>query len=280
MSKELIIVVGIPYSGRSTWLSKKYSEEGTVIIEESKFEKLYKDGKVQESEFISSNEWVNSQVKEQMEASTQRIVVSVFQSRPDHWVEMLEFAKVHGYSFTPVKPNFGCLFYDNKFGRLQEQIEWVQKSTQNRFPKVVKDKKKKADEEEKEKENPNLYHNIVVEFQSSYAFILQNRELGTDVNKWLETINKQYKPVIIRGKQAKEARDARIAKEAEKAAREAAKKAEKEAKEAAKKAEEESKAQLANNELNLDSDSDSDSEPETKRVVVEQESSVSNVSSA
>ncbi len=259
MSKELIIVTGLPYSGRTTWLSQKYSGEGTIIIDETSYEKMFKDGKYQESEFIPSLDWVASQVNTHMTNSVQRIVVSLLQSRPDHWVALLELAKTHEYSFTPVKPHNGYLYYStNKFARNQDQIDWIQKSTMKRFTKQSKDKKKKTEDDE-EKENPNLYQNLVTECQSAYAFLLQNRDVGTDVNKWLDIITKQFKPVIIRGQQLKVEREKKLAKEAEKVAREAAKLAEKAAREAAKQAD---KVQTEQSEQ---------SEQTEKKIEVEQE---------
>ncbi len=237
MSKELVILTGIPYSGRTTWLNKKYCGEGTVIIEEDKFEGMMKDGKVQESVFLDSNAWVTTQVKQLMESETPcaRIVVSYFQSRPDHWKEVLELAVAQGYALTIEYPRNGYLYYStNKFGRNQEQIDWVKKATAGRFPKSSKDKKKekKADEEEV-KENPNLYENIVTEYMSAYAFILQHKtECGTDAKKWLGHIESNYKTVIFRAVQDRKQRADDAAKKAALKAKEEAMKAALEAKKA------------------------------------------------
>ena len=237
MSKELVIATGIPYSGRTTWINKKYCSEGTVIIEEDKFEGMMKDGKVQESVFLDSNAWITTQVKQLMESETPcaRIVVSYLQSRPDHWKEVLELAVAQGYSLTLEYPKNGYLYYaSNKFGRNQEQIEWVKKATVGRFPKPSKDKKKekKADEEEI-KENPNLYENIVTEYMSAYAFILQHKtECGTDPKKWLGHIESNYKAVIIRTVQERKQRADNAAKQAAIKAKEEAMKAALEAKKA------------------------------------------------
>ncbi len=203
MSKQLIISVGIPYSGRTTWLNKTYNQEGTVFVLEEKYNGFLKDGKVQEQVFFESLDWVTTQVKQLMEAETPctQIEVSYFQSRPDHWREVLDLAVAHEYTLTVVYPRNGYLYYpNNKFGRNQEQVDWIKKMTVNRFPRVVKDKKKVKNEDEEEvKENPNLYNNIVVEFMSALAFIMQvNNECSSDPKKWLEKINAQYKPVITR----------------------------------------------------------------------------------
>ncbi len=235
MSKELVIVTGIPYSGRTTWINKKYTEEGTVIIEEDKFSGLVKDGKVQESAFLDSNAWIFSQVKPLMESETPcaRIVVSYFQSRPDHWKEVLELAVEKGYSLTIEYPKNGYLYYSsNKFGRNQEQVEWIKKSTLGRFPRPNKDKKKKTEEDEV-KENPNLYDNIVVEYMSAYAFILQHKaECGTDAKKWLGQISNNYKAVIIRTVQERKQKADEAAKLSALKAKEEAMKAALEAKKA------------------------------------------------
>ncbi len=241
MSKELVISVGIPYSGRTSWLNKTYSQEGTVIIEEDKYEGMMKDGKVQEKNFYLSNEWVTSQVKQLMEAETPcaRIVVSYFQSRPDHWLSVLKLAIEHEYTLTVVIPKNGYLYYpSNKFGRNQEQVEWIQRTTIGRFPRVSKEKKKsKTEDEEEEKENPNLYSNIVTEYMSAYAFILQNRnECQSDSKKWFSSISSHYKSVITRTELEKTRRAAEAAKQAATKAKEEAARAAIEARKQAKEA--------------------------------------------
>jgi hypothetical protein len=219
MSKELVISVGVPYSGRTTWLNKNYNVEGTVIIEEDKFEGLMKDGKVQEKNFFLSNEWVTSQVQQLMESETPcpRIVVSFYQSRPDHWRGVLELVIKHEYSLTLVYPKNGYLYYlSNKFGRNQEQVDWIKTATMSRFPKKVKDKKKVKTEEEEERENYYTYDNIVTEYMSANAFIIQYRaQCGTDPKKWLETITQYYKPVITRITQERTRREAEVQKQIE-----------------------------------------------------------------
>lgn len=229
MSKELVISLGIPYSGRTSWLNKTYNQEGTVIIEEDKYEGMLKNGKVQEKNFTLSNEWVTSQVKKLMEADSPcaRIVVSYFQSRPDHWLSVLELAIAHEYTVTVVHPQNGYLYYPtNKFGRTQDQVDWIQRTIVGRFPKASKDKKKvKTEDEEEEKENPNLYGNIVTEYQSAYSFILQKKgECQTDAKKWVSTISSYYKTVITRTEQDKVRRATEAVKQAAiKAKEEAAK---------------------------------------------------------
>ncbi len=243
MSKELIISIGIPYSGRTTWLNKTYSQEGTVIIEEDKFTGLMKDGKVQESAFTLSNNWVTSEVKKLMESETpcERIVVSFYLSRPDHWRNVLALAVEHKYTVTIVNPKNGYLYYpSNKFGRNQEQLEWVKKSTISRFPKYNREKKKTADEEEV-KENFNLYDNIAVEYMSAFHFYGQHKSTcETDPKKWLDQITIYYKPVITRTEIERQQREKEEKRQAELKAKQEKAKAEIEAKKAqieAKKAE-------------------------------------------
>lgn len=225
MSKELVIAIGIPYSGRTTWINKKYCSEGTVIIEEDNFTGLMKDGKVQESVFLDSNAWVTTQVKQLMESETPcaRIVVSYFQSRPDHWKEVLELAIAQEYSLTLEYPRNGYFYYaNNKFGRTVEQVEWVKKAVHSRFPKINKDKNKKKVYEDEVKENPNLYDNIVTEYMSAYAFILQHKnEYGTDAKKWLDCIQSNYKSVIFKAIQERKQKAEQATKSALKAKEEA-----------------------------------------------------------
>ena len=41
MSKQLIIVSGAPYSGRTTWINKNYSSANTVLVDAGKYPNLY-----------------------------------------------------------------------------------------------------------------------------------------------------------------------------------------------------------------------------------------------
>ncbi len=282
MVQEIVIAVGIPFSGRTTWLNNNYKGDDVVVFEEDKFEGLVKNGKIQESSFISSNEWVSSQVAKVFElvgstgsTSTEstgseqtqtnkvpnKIVVSYFQSRPDHWIPVLELGIKHGCTVNIVTPKNGYLYYQtNKFGRNQEQADWIEKSTLNRFPHLSREQRKKikttgSKDEEMEIPNENLYHNIVVEYQSAYSFYAQNKgNCGTDPKKWLDLIKSNYKPVITKLIQTKEQLAIKAKKQAEKAVREA----EKAAKEAAEKAEK--AARLAEKEKKVFNDAESDDE--------------------
>lgn len=234
MSKELIIVIGLPYSGRTTWINKKYTEENTFVLEESTYEKFYKDGKVQESEFYNSLDWVTAQITKLMEGSIEQIVFLPYQCRPDRWIDILKLAKTHEYKITFVKPTNGSLYYSSsKLGTSREQISWIQKSTINRFPKFSKEKKKVGEDEE-EKENFNLYNNIVLEFQSAQAFLLQNRGNITDLDKLILLIENQFKPAMLRIQQTKANIVAKQIKDAEKIAKQAKDAEDKAAKEAAR----------------------------------------------
>ncbi len=218
MSKELIIVTGLPNTGRTTWVNKTYTGENTVIIEESSYPKLLKDGKYQESEFFNSIEWVVAQVKEQMEKSnpTGQIVVIPLQTRPDHWLGMLELAKTHEYKFTPIRPPHESLYYKTRlFGNMFEQIESIKKSTTNRFPKVVKDKKKNKNDEDEVKENQYLFTNLSHEFLCAWNFLNFNKIRAGDSNpeKWIKMINDEYKSSIYYAAKTKAAHEARVAKE-------------------------------------------------------------------
>ena len=42
MSKELIVVIGLPCSVRTTWINSNYTGPNTVVIDETAYPKLFK----------------------------------------------------------------------------------------------------------------------------------------------------------------------------------------------------------------------------------------------
>jgi predicted kinase len=241
MSKELIIVIGIPHSGRSTWINKTYIDEETVVIDENDFEGLYKNKKIQESFFFNSNEWVANSVKKVMEElKSPRIVVSLLQSRPDHWRDILQHAVANEYNLSIVIPKYDYYYYCNtRLSGAREQVSASQKTTSTIYPKTSKIKLA-TDDEEAEKENINLYTNIITEFQSALAFYFQNKaKCLNDTQKWLDVIESQFKNNFVKAIANKAALALKATKEAEKEAQRLAKEAEKEAQRLAKEAEKE-----------------------------------------
>jgi hypothetical protein len=215
MSKELVVVIGLPNSGRTTWITSNYTGPNTVVIDETAYPKLFKEGRYQEVEFFNSIEWVTKQVLDLMEKSTERIVVSVLQPIPYTWLSIVELAKTHEYKFTPVKPINGSLFYkSNQFGNMFDQMDSIKKSTGKRFPRFIKDKKKGPDDDE-ERENPNLFNNFTNGFLSAYTFFNSNnyRVAGLEPEKWIDLITLNYKAAIIKEQQVKNNRDAKVTKE-------------------------------------------------------------------
>ena len=223
MSKELFVVIGLPNSGRTTWINKTYSGDNTVIIDESSYPKLFKEGRLVENEFYNSKDWVEAQVKEQMEKENpvERIVVVPLQTRPDHWLGFLELVKIYEYKFTPIRPPHGSFYYKtNVFGNMFEQIDSIKKSTTNRFPKVFKDKDKKKNKEEDEvKENKYLFNNLNNEFLSTWSFLNFNniKACDSDPEKWIKMINNEFKSSINYTIKSKAIYETRLAKEQAKA---------------------------------------------------------------
>jgi len=55
MSKELIIVIGVPYSGRTTWINKNFlNKESCINIDANNFEKLYINSKLSDDSIEES----------------------------------------------------------------------------------------------------------------------------------------------------------------------------------------------------------------------------------
>lgn len=220
MSKELILVLGLPHSGRTTWINKKYPSESYILVDENQCPNLYKNGKIDENNLFNSINWVQTQVKENMEKSSEKIVVCLLQNKPNRWRGFLGDAILFGYKFTAITPTNGYLyFYNNKTARNIEQIDWMRKSTVSRFPKIVLEKKNQ-DDDEQPKEFPSVFGNLENEFLAGYAFVMQNKlTFGSEPNKWLESIENIFKTVIIKEEQLKKQLENKVQKEAEKKAR-------------------------------------------------------------
>ena len=174
------------------------------------------------------------------ENPVETIVVVPLQTRPDHWLGFLELVKIYEYKFTPIRPPHGSFYYKtNVFGHMFEQIESIKKSTTNRFPKVVKDKKKNKEEDEV-KENKYLFNNLTNEFLSTWSFLNFNNIKACDSNpeKWIKMINNEFKSSINYTIKSKAIYEARLVKEqakaVEKAKQEAVEKAKLEAAEKSK----------------------------------------------
>ena len=268
MSKELFVVIGLPNSGRTTWITSNYTGSNTVLIDETAYPKLFKEGRYQEVEFFNSIDWVTKQVLDLMEKSTERIVVSVLQPIPYTWLSIVELAKTHEYKFTPVKPINGSLFYkSNQFGNMFDQMDSIKKSTGKRFPRFIKDKKKGQDDDE-ERENPNLFNNFTNGFLSAYTFFNSNnyRLAGLEPEKWIDLITLNYKAAILKEQQVKNTRDTKVTKEK---ARQEAEIAKQEAEKARQEAKQAKQAEKVKREAEKTKQETVDEIEEVKEVVEE-----------
>ena len=264
MSKQLIFVIGAPYSGRSTWVNKNlFNPNDSVHIDANSYSNLYTKSKdnvlrLSEDSIEESRLWCLQEVKTQMEGETptQKIVLSLIACRPDRWREFIQLAITNGYEISFKTPTNKFLFYYTKHNNSMEQFKFIESKVLYRYPRDTKEVQKKGSKnpEEVEKKVLNesaLLKNVVTESESAHAFYLTNRtSLGTDKEKWLGEINKHYKVAI-----------SNLTKRAEKKAEKEAKTAEKEARKIAREAEaeEEIKKEVGAEEVE-----------ETVKVVVEQ----------
>jgi hypothetical protein len=254
MSKQLIFVIGAPYSGRTTWVNKNlYKSEDSVIVDANNYPNLYvksekKDSsKLYEDTIEDSRKWSLEQVKTQMELETptQRIILCLIACRPDRWREFIELARTNGYELVFKFPTNKLLFYATKHNTSMEQFKFIDTKTFAKYPRDKKEITKINSKGQNEtvmvdSNESSLLRYVVTETESAYAFYLSNRKLFVeDSEKLLVKINEHYKLAIAGDIKKAEKK----VKDAEREAEKKLKEAEKEAKKLAKQEEKNKKEQ-------------------------------------
>jgi hypothetical protein len=234
MVKELIFVLGSPYSGRTTWIYKNlFNPEDSVCVDANSFSDLYvkadsatKDTPIITEESLEkSRQWALNEVKANMESEnpTQRIILSLIGCRPDRWREFLQLAVDNEYDITFKNPTNKLFYYNTKHNTYLEQYKYIESKVLYRYPRdkkqVLKKNSKNPDEASyKETNESSLLRNVVTEFESAYAFYIGNRmSLGNDKTKWLDRINEHYKSAIANDIKKVQKKIEKEVKEAEKA---------------------------------------------------------------
>lgn len=261
MSKQLIFVSGSPFSGRTTWVNKNIlsQDNSAVCVDANNFKSLYTNSKISEESIEASRKWCLEEVSRLMggETPTQKIVLCLIACRPDKWREFIQLAIANEYEISFRFPSNKLLFYITKHNSTMEQYKFIESKMIHKYPRDKKEVKKK------ESKNPNevvlkdtnestLLKNIVTEYESGYAFYLQNRmKLPADKEAWLKTINEYYKVTIandIKRAQKKAEKEALEAEKAQKKAEREARKLEREAIEQQRKLDEENEDNEENEE--------------------------------
>lgn len=252
MSKQLIFVIGAPYSGRTTWINKNlYNQEDSVIIDANEYPNLYvksekKDiQKLYEDTIEDSRKWCLEQVKTQMEleSPTQNIIITLIACRPDRWREFIELAIINEYELIFKFPTNKLLFYTTKHNTSIEQFKFIDLKSSNRYPRDKKEIDRKNSKGQYETVIVNLNESsllryIVSETESAHSFYLSNRnDFGKDKTQLLTKINEHYKVVILNDIKKIEKKAKEAEREAEKKIKEAEKEAKKIAREEQKKLE-------------------------------------------
>ena len=246
MSKQLIFVIGSPYSGRTTWINNNlYKPEDSVIVDAESYSNLYvrsekKDSaKLYEDTIDDSRKWCLIQVKEQMELETppQKIILTLIACRPDRWREFISLAITNQYELVFKFPPNKLLFYTTKHNTSLEQYKFIDTKTISRYPRDKKEITRTNSKGHSETVmidsfESTLLKYIVTETESAYAFYLSNRhEFGMDKEKLLQKINAHYKVTILGEIKKAEKKIKDIERETEKRARELEKEEKKLAKE-------------------------------------------------
>ena len=270
MSKQLIFVLGSPFSGRTTWINKNIlaQDNSAVCVDANNFKSLYTNSKISEESIEASRQWCLEEVHRLMssETPTQKIVLCLIACRADKWREFIQLAMDNEYEISFKFPSNKLLFYITNHNSSHEQYKFIESKMVNKYPRDKKEVKKRDSKNTneavyKDTNESTLLRNIVTEFESGYSFYLQYRmNLGSDKEGWLKKINLHYKDTIANDIKRAQKKAEKEAQEAEKAQ----KKAEREARKLEREAEEQEK--LYENEYD-----DYDEQPQTD-VMIEQES--------
>jgi hypothetical protein len=234
MSKQLIFVIGVPYSGRTTWINKNlYNSEDSVVIDANDYPNLYvksekKDSsKLYEDTIEDSRKWCLEQVKLEMELESppQKIILSLIACRPDRWREFIELAIEKEYELLFKFPSNKLLFYITKHNTSLEQFKFIDSKTLNRYPRDKKEIEKKNAKGQFEttvvdSNESSLLRYVVTETESAHSFYLSNRNtFFNDKTQLLAKINEHYKVVILSEVKKAEKKAKDTEREAEKKAR-------------------------------------------------------------
>lgn len=236
MSKQLIIVSGAPYSGRTTWINKNYCSKEHTIVDANMYPNLFVKSekmnmpKIFEDTIEDSRIWCLEQVQALMkteeltEEKNKLIILSLISSRPDRWREFIQLAISNEYEVIFKFPTNKLLFYSTRHNTSTEQSKFIESKVIHKYQKNKKEVYRKNAKGENElvmieTNESTLLKQIILELESAYAFYLQNKSYFTDKEELLKKINEHYKSVIIREikKSEKKAKD--IEKEAEKLAK-------------------------------------------------------------
>lgn len=247
MSKQLIFVIGIPQSGRSTWIGKNHpSTDGTLLVDANFYPGLYVKSetstalaKLYEDTIEDSRKWCLEKVKANMESETpsQKIILVLIACRPNRWREFIQLAIAHDYELVFKFPSNKLLYYITKHNTSMEQSKFIESKVINKYPKDKKEIHRKDAKGQNETvmvetNESSLFRYIVSESESAHAFYLQKQyEFGNDKAKLLEKINEYYKSVIIGEVKRAEKKAKDVVREAEKKAKEAERESRKLAKE-------------------------------------------------
>jgi hypothetical protein len=251
MSKQLIFVSGSPFSGRTTWVNKNIiAQDNTVVcVDGNNFNSLYTNSKASEESIEASRQWCLEEVRRLMggETPTQKIVLCLITCRADRWREFIQLAMDNQYEISFRFPSNKLLFYVTKHNTSMEQYKFIESKIIHKYPRDKKEVKKRDSKNNdqivyRDTNESSLLKNVVTEFESGYAFYLDNRiKLGTDKEAWLKKINEHYKVTIANEIKRTQKKAERKAEEAEKAQY----KADKEARKIAREAQDDQDAQNA-----------------------------------
>jgi hypothetical protein len=278
MSKQLIFVSGAPYSGRTTWLKKNLlvdPTESICCVDANNYPSLYTNSKVSEDSIEASRQWCLEEVRRLMEdeTPTQKIVLCLIACRADRWREFIQLALSNEYEISFKFPSNKLLFYVTKHNSSMEQLKFIESKCIGKYPRDKKEVKKQDAKSNdkivyKDTNESTMFRNIVTEFESGYAFYLQNRmKLGVNKEEWLKVINEHYKVTIANEIKRAQKKAEKKAEEEEKAQYRAEKEARKLAREA--------KEQEDNDDTQDDNDDTQDDNYEQleSKILVEQDNS-------
>lgn len=201
---KLIIVTGLPNSGKNEYIRKTYDDTYKVINGESYIDKTVNVNikAIEESRQKCLEEFRNyvndnNKVIEQDEQNSINVVLSLYANSPTKWIEFLEICVDNNFKVEFVIPTHAHVYYiHGKYSDSHSQIDFLSSLSRRMDPIVYIGYDEKGNTSKK---STNLFDRLVTEQLSSVHFTkklqqeeinLRNKDKTSNFSE--QTIDKEY----------------------------------------------------------------------------------------